>query len=98
MATSAWYRPSVRHAAAALRLGRSDDGRHFGERALGDGIEQCFAGGEVHVDGRTHYTRPTGNLRHARVRVVAQGVDRGVEYARDAALGIRAPARPTGFR
>ena len=66
----------------------------FGERALGDGLEQRLAGREVHVDGRAHDARAAGDLGHARLLVVAERVDGGVEDARDAAFGVRATPRP----
>ena len=82
---------------AALGFGRGDDGGDFGERALGDGFQQRLAGGEVHVDGRAHDPRAAGDLGHARLLVLAEGVDGGVEDARDAAFGVRATPRPGSF-
>ena len=82
---------------AALGLRRGDDGGDLGERTLGDGFQQRFAGGEVHVDGRPHDPCPAGDLGHARLRVLAESVDRRVEDARDTALRVRAPARPVSF-
>ena len=66
----------------------------LGERALGDRVQERFASREVHVDGRAHDARAAGDLGHARVLVVAESVDRGVEDARDAAFGVRATPRP----
>ena len=69
----------------------------FGERALGDSVQQRFAGREVHVDRRAHDPRAARNLGHARLLVVSECIDGSVEDARDAALGVRATPRPSSL-
>ena len=81
---------------AAVWLGGVDDVRDFGDRSVGDGFEQRFAGGEVHVDGGAHDARAASDLGHAGFGVARQRVDGGVEDAGDAALGVRAPTRRVG--
>ena len=82
---------------AALGFRRVDDGGHFVQRALGDGFQERLAGREVHVDGCAHDTRPASYLGHARLLVLAERVDGGVEDARDAAFGVRAAPRPSSL-
>jgi hypothetical protein len=83
---------------AALGFGLGDDRGRFGERALGDGFQERFARWEVHVDGRAHDARPAGDRGHARLLVLAEGVDGRVEDPGDAALGVRPAPRPGSFR
>ena len=76
-----------------IGLGRRDDRGGLRERPISDRLEQHLARREVHVDRRAHDPCATSDLRHARVLIVSERVDRGVEDARDAALGVGSPAR-----
>jgi hypothetical protein len=86
----------VRHVTLTTRLNAptgSPRSGSAGERALRDGFHERFAGWEMHVDGGANHARAASNLGHARLLVLAEGVDGGVEDARDAAFGVRAPTR-----